>query len=483
MTTIQKLKAYPWHPYLVCLYCLTKANADLHISTQYWVEILGLFLFFAAITAIFQFVFKFIWSSNTNGSIVLSIGLFILFFLYPIHKTINYILPIVERVRYSFLIVVLIGFIIALFLFIKKSKHYTQISQYLNVLIILFIGIDIYKWVYDDIVDSKVALLNKISIYNKNNKYNIYLIVPDGYASNTNLKKYWYFDNNAFISDLDKKGFFIPKNPRSNYRYTVQSISSMLNLNYFETSVSEPLMAASVLNNTTMQFLHQHNYKCYITDWDGNNYTYDPYNVKIDINAFLYNQSAAYFLGIPIYNTIANNNNTQQLESLFTNKNETPLFYYIHSMLTHHPYKNKKNEVDKDTAYSNTFTVYGKWLDGQGNDFRTLGKRGDSILLNKYLSKIKETNNIIQDKLNEHWNSIKNNSIIIVMSDHGFRFLNGYPEDFKQEAYQNFCAIYFPDQDYSTLTDTITPINVLRMSVNKAVGTKMPYLPDKTNMK
>jgi hypothetical protein len=486
MNLIRKVLSYPLHPYLVCLYCLTKANADLHISAHYWSEILSLLMIFCSITAVLQFVFKFLWSSNTNGSIVLSIALFINFFLFPIHKTINYILPFVERVRYSFLIAVIISFIIALFLFIKRKKQYAQTSQYLTILLLLFIGIDVSKWIYDAITDSKETLLQKLTIAHKTNNYNIYLIVPDGYAANENLKKYWQLDNGLFLSNLKNKNFFVAQNPHSNYHYTVESISSMLKMDYFTTSVTEPLMEASISNNTAMQFLDTHKYKCTITDFNEHSYTYDPNKVKTDIKAFLYDQSAAYFLGIPLFikdrNTV---NNIEILKNIFKVEDTIPVFRYVHSMITHFPFTNKETDIVEDTAFANAFGVqtYQDWTAIRGNDYRTLGKRGDSILLKKYLGKIKETNAILQKTLDESWDNIKSNSIVIIMSDHGFRCLNGPPEDYKAEAYQNFCAIYFPDQDYSTLTDTITPINVIRMVVNKAVGTNMPYLPDKTNLR
>jgi hypothetical protein len=131
MNTIQKLKAYPWHPYLVCLYCFIKAGADLQISTHYWLEMLGLLLLYWSITGILQWTFRFIWSSNTHGSIALSALLFLNFFFLALHNTINYIFPIAVRLRYSLLILVALWLILAIFLFIKKNKIYRQVSQYL----------------------------------------------------------------------------------------------------------------------------------------------------------------------------------------------------------------------------------------------------------------------------------------------------------------------------------------------------------------
>ena len=486
MNFIRKILSYPLHPYLVCFYCLTKVNADLHISTHYWTEILGLLVFFFVLTAILQFLFKFIWSSNTVGSIVLSIFLFINFFLLPIHKTINYTFPPVERVRHSFVIVMSIGLLIAFFLLIKKKKNYTLISQYLTILLLIFSGLDIFKWISDTVLGSKELLSKELIITHKINNYNIYLIVPDGYASNENLLKYWYFDNSIFVNNLKSKGFFVAKNPHSNYRYTVQSVSSMLGFNYYTSAPTEQFMEARISNNAAMQFLNAHKYKCNITDFNEHHYLYNPDNIKINIKTYLYHQSAIYFLGIPLNSQHENSvNNIAILKNIFSVKDTSPVFHYIHSMITHSPFKNiKGTDMAIDTAFLNVngVQICENWSTIRGNNYRTAGQRADSIILNKYLEKIKETNTILQDLLDESWSKIKENSIVIVMSDHGFRCLNGQPQDYKSEAYQNFCAVYFPDQDYSSLTDTITPINVLRMTINKAMGTSMPYLSDKTNL-
>jgi hypothetical protein len=79
-------------------------------------------------------------------------------------------------------------------------------------------------------------------------------------------------------------------------------------------------------------------------------------------------------------------------------------------------------------------------------------------------------------------NILENNPtppIVVVISDHGFRLLVDRPlHDIQSEKYSNFCAMYFPDKDYRNLYDSITPINVLRAVLNKAISTKFNRLPD-----
>lgn len=494
MTTIQKLKAYPWHPYLVCLYCFVKAIADLQISTHYWFGMLGLLLIYWSITGVLQGIFRFIWSSNTPGSIALSALLFLNFFLLPLHKTINYIFPIVERVRFSFLILATLWLILAVFLWVKKNKNYKLLSQYLIIVLLLYSAFDSSKWCYNTLFSAKQIRFEPSTILKKKN-YNIYLIVPDGYASNESLLKYWHFDNNEFLADLKNKGFFIPQNPHSNYRYTIQSISTMLNLNYWQTSPTELFMETQIADNALMNFLSSQKYHCRIFDFTNHDYTFNTETTTVNIKKYLYLQSSIYFLAstFDIYIDVENlpslpNNNSvfDRTREILSSSKDTlsKQFAYSHIMLTHPPFlypKGKQTDLSLEELLPDP--LYIKWVAGSDNKNRTLGSYGDSLLMRQYLLKVKQTNDSIQTLLNQPWTSIKENSIVIIMSDHGLRILPGQPIDFQAEAYSNFCAVYFPDKDYSTLTDTITPINVLRMTVNKVLGTNLSYLPDKTNLK
>lgn len=64
-------------------------------------------------------------------------------------------------------------------------------------------------------------------------KYNVYHLVLDEYPDTKSLKKYQNFDNSDFESFLRDKGFYVVKNSFSNYRISVESIPSILNMDYY----------------------------------------------------------------------------------------------------------------------------------------------------------------------------------------------------------------------------------------------------------
>ena len=60
----------------------------------------------------------------------------------------------------------------------------------------------------------------------------IYYIILDGYSGNHILQSEYGFDNQAFISELEKRGFYVADCSHSNYPVTSFSMASSLNMDY-----------------------------------------------------------------------------------------------------------------------------------------------------------------------------------------------------------------------------------------------------------
>lgn len=68
-------------------------------------------------------------------------------------------------------------------------------------------------------------------------KPDIYFIILDGYGRADILKELYGLDNSQFINFLERKGFTVSRDSRSNYPKTVLSITSMLNMEYVQSLV------------------------------------------------------------------------------------------------------------------------------------------------------------------------------------------------------------------------------------------------------
>ena len=62
----------------------------------------------------------------------------------------------------------------------------------------------------------------------------VYYIVLDSYARNDILQEIYGFDNSAFLQALQSRGFYIPECANSNYDFTLNSVASVLNMDYLD---------------------------------------------------------------------------------------------------------------------------------------------------------------------------------------------------------------------------------------------------------
>ncbi|MEK6780178.1 MAG: hypothetical protein AABY93_00630 [Bacteroidota bacterium] len=301
----------------------------------------------------------------------------------------------------------------------------------------------------------------------------IYLLVFDAYANPKNQKKYFNFDDSAFLKKLESKSFQVISNSKSNYDWTLKTISSVFNLNYLPKEAyfyQNPNYATLkydefLRRNYVIQLLQENEYtfkNISIFDMEGfetpvrDNLHYFALN-SYNYYYFLYAKTLIGYLHQVLEKFIQYKREIKAINLMkaeIVKTEERPKLVYFHSMICHEPYY--FNE-DGDLLEDNRFFFATK---------------------EKYIEQIKFANSVALDIVNLIFENGMN-SIIILISDHGFRNLTGLPaKEIKEEGYSNFCAIYFPDKDYSQVYDSITPINVMRLVLNKALKTNFEKLPD-----
>ena len=133
-----------------------------------------------------------------------------------------------------------------------------------------------------------------------------------------------------------------------------------------------------------------------------------------------------------------------------------PMFVFVHMIVPHAPYI----------------------FDSKGNiiDARTLS---EEQIPSAYLAQLQYTDMRIQDSV-EKLLEKEPKPIIIIQSDHGFRFSLDENDDRNKHAFLNFAAYYFPDEELNENEYTvITPVNTFRILFNKYFGTDYEILDNK----
>ncbi len=437
--------------------------------------------------------FSYFFFRNWNrASLITTFWISFFFFFGALHEFMKQHSPIQLFSRYSFLLTAALSILFFLFIFFKRStKPFQRFSIYLNALFLIYIFIDLGTVVWK-ITHKNEKLLSTYGFARQNqykvcdtcSKPDIYFLLYDEYGSSLSLKEQYNF-NNDLDSFLLDQNFSVQAKSRSNYNFTAFSMSSTLNMSFIEGIKNTKAVTAEdyancnllIRDNEVIKFLDAHGYDIVnysVFDLAGNpamvEQSFLPLKTKLisdrtlfahmnkDIGWLLITRWPFKLFSSNNYMKHKENNKTfQQLVVDASNeKLKRPRFIYSHFYMPHPPYFFDRNGNMKDEA-----VIY--------NEFKTNPPAS-------YLEYVLYVNSEIKKLVT----SIKQNSpssVIIILSDHGYREIKGanYPYVFK-----NMNAIYFPDKDYTTIYDSITNINEFRVILNKYFHQSFPLLKDST---
>jgi len=316
-------------------------------------------------------------------------------------------------------------------------------------------------------------------------KPDIYFLLFDEYTNNKVLKNVWNYDNSDITDWLSHKGFYVPSNTRCNYSFTVFSISSTFNMDYIDkkkgwdgTNDFNMFKAQkSLSDNETFSILKKEDYLIRFLA---------PFNNSIEKNGLEYffdfmldelipNQTLPGSLGVSINWDLKLKDSLHYDQYLrrkyqyirFTedeikkttdsSSNRKPHFVYGHFMITHEPH---------------VFDSTGKII--------TLKEFLNTDYYNTYTAQVSHANDVIKELVEHIKQHNKPNTIIIIEGDHGFRH---FPDSLNNPySLSNFSAIYFPDQNYSRLYDTMTPVNTFRVLFDQYFHQNFPLLKDRSTI-
>lgn len=381
--------------------------------------------------------------------------------------------------------------LIVLIVYLKKSNRtFKQLTIFLNLLFIVYIVVDLSNLVSKTFRTADSGL----SVYSfaKNNMYqpcdscdkpDIYFLLMDSYASTVALAK-WYQFHNDLDSFLLQKKFSVQANSRSNYNFTPFSMASILNMSYLQ-GIANPREVTIndysncevlIHNNEVIKMLNAAGYD--IVNYSIFNLAGHPTFVTQDflpLNTRLITERTMlacirkdlgwklakwypfkWFWGIDIMQD--NRNNQDFIELVKTSaakKSAKPRFVYGHFFMPHTPYYYDKNGKLKDIA--------------------TIIAEKDSGSIPIYLEYLTYTNGRIREMITTIQQQ-NPSAVIILMGDHGNREKTS--EAFPVHHFMNLNAVYYPDNDYNLLYDSISGVNQFRVVLNKLLKQHLPLLPD-----
>ena len=393
---------------------------------------------------------------------------------------------------------------------ITRINKYGSVIRYLNLASFVLVLIQVIQLSYSYVgtfyeARRPVALQSGLTVTNNRGDLpDIYLIVLDSYTREDALKQNLRFDNSQFIGQLENMGFFVAHCSRSNYRFTLGSIASTLNMKYFPQAYASDFASSTfwavINNNEARRQLESVGYKTVSFQGDDPRVALTDANVLFEVNRpamdfsslhtfeAMYMQSTAMIIlrdantRLKISQYFGVHTKSQKISSVdfsgmspdnrdlirehvtaqlfFLDKLPDvpdiagPKFTYAHISIPHFPY---------------VFSPDGKMLTDPG--FYS-GANGDAVNVEfqkqGYLSQVQYINKRIIPILQTIIEKSKTPPIIVLMGDHGLGDNNRY----------TILNAYYLPNGFKGVYETITPVNSFRVILNDYFGANYPLLPD-----
>lgn len=485
------LSRQPWFVLLLPLFFVFHGFAN-NFHYLSFVDVLPLAGMYIAASLLVYFIIRIPVRNNIRAGLFALFLLAFFFFFGFLFDTLKAYAPYRWMYKYSFLLISFGLISLILFFFFRNSKrNFGRTAFYINLLLICYLLLDtgtvLYKSIFDPNANEKVTASGTSRIPDGKMKPDIYLLLFDAYAGNKALSQWLSYDNSAIDSFLTSKGFFVAKASSSNYKFTVFSMASMLNMDfipwYKENSkpTREELVECGTIvkYSRVTKFLQANGYEIVnnsIFDIDKHpariNQRFLPVNTRLISEETLVYRLAVHFEWwfrkqpvlkklLPVESREDEIANIERAIDITmkepTSKSRRPKFIYSHFLVPHLPL---------------FFDSTGKRLPAEHQAYSPYLK----VHYDRYLSNLQFANYLIRKMVNNIQQQTNNQAVILVMSDHGIR----WPLHPSQPCMENnnINAVFLPGGQYDGWTDSTTNVNQFRILFNTLFSQQYKLMPD-----
>lgn len=400
------------------------------------------------------------------------------------------------------LILGLVGYIL-----IKYPTNYWALNRYLNLIGVMLLLFPIYTILinymqYSNEVIKKAKKpfngLDKIENSEVFEKPNIYYIILDGYGREDVLNSVYEYDNAMFYKELEKRGFYIARNSRSNYSQTLLSLASSLNMQYIDSVLDVDLIQKPVFRkylvelidkNTVSKILKDLGYKfiTFSSGYTGTEITNSDvnYSPSISLNEFeisLINTTPISYIYrkmkkiSPFF--LHKERITYTLETIPEVKfQDDPFFLFAHIIAPHPPFVLNSENDSLDISQRYLFNL------DDGDHYHSYNFILQNFYKRQYISQLKELNRLVIKMLDDVLSRSMKRPIIILQSDHGPGALLSWEfpnPNIYEERLSILNAYNFPINADSELYQSITPVNSFRIIFNNYFNFGFDLLVDRS---
>jgi hypothetical protein len=409
----------------------------------------------------------------------------VLILLYVVYSNLHHILTAQSNTllqifgKNSILGVIFVALGIVIIIFILKRKSIKNVNHPLNIMSITIVGfllVSISGYYITNQVDYSLSDYSQleIPIFETETKPDVYMLLLDEFAGKNTLQIDFDYNLQPFEDRLTERGFVTPVQSFSNYPNTELAVPSFMNMIYLDFLEEELGVDSNDFRlpnqmrqyNTVMKIFKANDYN--ITTFYGGMGLVPDVRLTDErlcsfgtINPDLRKNFVLTYMPFSYFNEkLLENHQYEKLECFFdtiTNVNfeeTSPNFIHAHIRLPHEPF------------------IY----DEDGNKMSQKNQNDKTA----YLSQLKFTEKKIL-QLIDVIQSRSPDSIILVMSDHGFRpeidWQNPKPID-HMRGFNTILSFHFPNFD-GQLPSEISSVNIFRILFNSNFNTNYEILENR----
>ncbi len=372
----------------------------------------------------------------------------------------------------------LILFSLTVYLLLFQVKNLSTLNLFINLVVLFLLAIQIgqigYYVITKAIINRQHSSVEEETFLNppeESELPDVYFIILDKYGRQDALDEFMHFDNSEFLDSLREMGFWIAECSRSNYAFTVMSLSSQLNMSYVQDLTDDPNLkttSALIQNNKVFKAFEEIGYTTIAFDmgfsWgnfkdadlyfdsypdDIETWYLDPFEllyIQSTIGSLIFQKEVELGEQVSLSNLERKAQRTRLILDVLPEipKISGPKFVYVHIITPHPPY---------------LFLPDGS-LNPDAEDMKE--KEGYPLQLEYIQPRILD---VLKTILAESERA----PIIILEGDHAFG---------KAYVTSNLLALNLPENGEAGLHDHITLVNVFPYIFNSYYGTEIDYLPD-----
>lgn len=377
----------------------------------------------------------------------------------------------------------------------KRIHHpdaITNFLTFLSALLVLFsvgrIALDVIPRYLKSTVNEE--LIQALPGYPPSVLPDIYTIILDGYARQDVLAELYEFNNQPFIHELEKRGFQVATQGRSNYSQTALSLASTLNMDYLN-DLNPALpdrgqLIGQISHSQVRAILEGYGYQTValssgylpteISDADqyitppttGHN---DDLEALLAVNTITRPFFENGWLDLPISRYLATQERIQITFQTLSSLADvpSPKFIFAHLLIPHPPFIFAEDgPVTPDEFYI--------LADGE-----RLGVSTEAYQKG-YTAQIQFTNHHILSTIDAILANSEQPPIIIIQADHGpglFFQTGSAAGTCHYERFSILSAIYLPANQQVDIPEGLIAVNLFRMILNTIFEATLQYLPER----